>query len=112
MKEDFFGKVWFFKEEAIKYCKLDCQCLHEVLTKFNELIYGEFQINVHTPLTLPALAMRIYKTHFMPENTIFQLLGQVESAIRESYTGGAVDVYIPHNRISGFFGNIKFVFIY
>ena len=51
--------------------------------------------------------MKIYKTHYMPENSIYQLLGKVESVIRQSYSGGAVDVYIPHNRISSFFTKIK-----
>ena len=95
--------MWVFKDEAIKYCKLDCQCLHEILTKFNELIFKNFKVNINISLTLPALAMRIYKSQFMPANSIYQLLGRVEEAIRESYTGGAVDVYIPHNRTSSFF---------
>ena len=43
----------------------------------------------------------------MPANTIYQLSGNVESDIRESYSGGAVDVYIPHNRVTPFFSNIK-----
>lgn len=102
--------MWSFKTEAIKYCKSDCQSLHEVLTKFNELIFNEFSINSHKLLTLPALAMRIYKTHYMPANTIYKILGEVEKNIRSSYTGGAVDVYIPHNRISAFFGGIKALF--
>jgi DNA polymerase type B, organellar and viral len=46
------------------------------------------------------IAIRIYKSQFMPDNTIYQLLGNIEQDIRESYTGGAVDVYIPHNIIS------------
>ena len=33
----------------------------------------------------------------MPENTIFSITGVVERDIRQAYTGGAVDVYIPHN---------------
>ena len=96
------GGVWSFKDEAIKYCKLDCKALFEILTKFNELIFKEFQVNMTKKLTLPALAMEIYKTHFMPENSIYQILGQVEKDIRQSYTGGAVDVYIPHNKVDVF----------
>jgi len=98
---------WNFKEEAIKYCKLDCQSLHEILVKFNELIFNNFKVNIGGSLTLPSLAMRIYKALFMPEGVINQLSGTIESDIRESYTGGAVDVYIPHNRIAGFIGNIE-----
>jgi hypothetical protein len=90
---------------------LDCSSLHEILTLFNNLIFNEFKVNINPSLTLPALAMRIYKSQFMPENTIYQILGQVESDIRQSYTGGAVDVYIPHNRITGFFNSIKAIFI-
>jgi hypothetical protein len=109
------GKMWNFQQESIKYCKLDCQVLHEILTKFNELIFNEFKINIHSVLTLPALAMKIYKTHYMPENTIYQILGKAENNIRESYSGArracAVDVYIPHNRIGDFFTKVKGLFI-
>ena len=99
---EFNNKKWSFMNESIKYCKLDCKCLYEILTTFNTLIFKEFKINIHKVLTLPALAMRIFKSNFMIENSICQLLGNVETAIRESYTGGAVDVYKPHNRINDF----------
>ena len=62
---------WNFKDEAIKYCKIDCKSLFEVLVKFNELIFNQFKVNVHGSLTLPALAMRIYKTQFI----YFSILG-------------------------------------
>ena len=81
------GITWNLKDESIKYCKLDCQCLHQVLVKFNELIFNEFKVNIHSVLTLPALAMKIYKIHYMKENTIYQLLGIPEFNIRQSYTG-------------------------
>lgn len=102
MKE-FTGKTWDFKEESTKYCKLDCKALHEVLSKFNELVFEEFKVNMTSCLTLPSLAMKIYKTHYMPKDKIYQILGEVERAIRESYTGGAVDVYKTHNKIGNIF---------
>ena len=107
------NKMWDFKDEAIKYCKLDCKCLFEILVQFNNLIFNNFNINVHKSLTLPVLAMRIYKSQYMPKNTIYQLLGRVEKDIRQSYTGGAVDVYIPHNMVStdSLFSKLKAVFI-
>ena len=102
--------TWNFKDEAINYCKLDCKCLYDILVKFNKLIFNEFKVNINISLTLPALAMRIYKSQFMPRpgghDKIYQLLGNIESDIRESYTGGSVDAYIPHNRIGNFFSNI------
>lgn len=109
--KNLFGKrMWNFQNEATKYCQLDCKVLHEILTKFNELIFREFQVNIHDTPTLPSLAMKIYRIHFMPENTIYQILNKPYWNIRESYTGGAVDVYIPHNRISGLFGKVKALF--
>jgi hypothetical protein len=80
-----YSKGWNFKNEAIKYCQLDCKCLFDILIKFNELIFSEFQVNIHKSLTLPALAMRIYKVNFMPKDTIYQILGKPEEAIRQSF---------------------------
>jgi small nuclear ribonucleoprotein (snRNP)-like protein len=105
--------IWNFKEEAIKYCKLDCETLHKILTKFNELIYNKWKINIHKTLTLPSLAMKIYKSHYMPKDTLYQLHSLVEKNIRKSYTGGAVDVYIPHNRKTTFLeNNPEFITLY
>ena len=101
-----FKQVWDFKEQAIRYCKIDCVALFEVLIKFNELIFNTFGVNIHRSLTLPSLAMRIFKSKFMPENTIYQLGGQVEEDIRQSYTGGHVDVYRPHNDVG--FGSLMY----
>lgn len=90
LKQEHGMRVWSFNKESIKYCKLDCETLHQVIMKFNELFYNKFQINVHKSLTGPSLTMRMFKTHYMKPNTIFQLLGPVEQDIRQSYSGGAV----------------------
>jgi len=100
LSQTFKNQIWNFKDQAIKYCNLDCMILYEILIKFNELVFNEFKININTVLTLPALAMRVFKTNFMPENKVYQLHGRVEQDVRQSYTGGAVDVYIPHNRVT------------
>lgn len=104
--------MWNFRDESIKYCKLDCQCLHEILVKFNELIFNEFNINIHKLLTLPALTMRIFLSKYMPTNSIYQLHGIVEKNIRQSYTGGSVDLYIPHNKIGNFIESNEYETIY
>jgi DNA polymerase type B, organellar and viral len=95
--DSYYGEKWNFKEEAIKYCLTDCISLFQVILKFNELVFKEFSINIHSSLTLPSLSMNIYKALYMPENSLYQLLGDADEDIREAYTGGAVDVYIPHN---------------
>jgi len=87
--------------------ELDCKCLHEILTIFNELVFNKFSVSIHNSLTLPSLAMKIYKTNFMPENTIYQILGKPYNDISQSYTGGAVDVYIPHNRSESIYSRMS-----
>ena len=39
LKLPFKTTFWDFQKEATKYCKLDCQVLHQILVKFNELIF-------------------------------------------------------------------------
>lgn len=97
LKQSHGKRMWSFNQESIKYCEIDCVSLHQVMTKFNELFYDKYKINVHKSLTGPSLTLRLYKTHNMKPDTIYQLLGKVEYDIRQSYSGGAVDVYIPHN---------------
>ena len=61
-------------------------------------MFKEFKVDPIRVLTLPSLAMKIWKTFYMPKDLVFQLSGQPQELIRKSYTGGAVDVYIPHNK--------------
>jgi DNA polymerase type B, organellar and viral len=89
LKLEWKHKMWSFKQESIKYCKLDCETLYQVLTNFSELVYSNFNLNIQKVYTLPSLAMKIYKTHFMPDNTIYQMLGRPEWYFRESYTSTA-----------------------
>ena len=62
IKYDFNDQTWSFREEAIKYCGIDCKALFEVLISFNNLIFNQFKLNIHSSFTLPSLAMKIYKT--------------------------------------------------
>jgi hypothetical protein len=99
LKQEHGKRVWSFYNESIKYCQLDCVTLHQILVKFNELFFNKFSINIHKALTYtgPSLSMRTFKTHYLKPNTIYQILGNTEYDIRQSYSGGAVDVFEPHN---------------
>lgn len=69
----------------MKYCKLDCQILYEILIKFGEIIFTNFNVSIHKVLTLPALSMRIFKVNYMNEAPLYQIHGPVEknNRIRE-----------------------------
>ena len=45
-KDSFINKEWNFKDECSNYCRTDCVSLHEIMSKFNELIYKLFKINI------------------------------------------------------------------
>ena len=93
--QSFAHNDWNLKEELIKYCLIDCISLYEVISKFNSMIFSSFQLNIVDYPTLPSLSFAIYKSGYMKKDTIAQISGKVASDIRESYTGGAVDAYIP-----------------
>lgn len=87
--------IWNLREEAIKYCEMDCISLYQVIIKFSNLIFERFNINIHNYPTLSSLAFAIFRTHFLRKDEVPQLFGQISSEIRQGYTGGAVDMYIP-----------------
>lgn len=87
--------IWSMKDESIKYCETDVIALYQVIFKFSEMIFNLFSVNLHHYPTLPSLAFRIFRSNFMKENLIPQLSGKIARDIRQGYTGGAVDVYIP-----------------
>lgn len=104
-KDSFYNKLWSFREEAIKYCLLDCISLYQILTKFNELIHNNFQLNINDYPTLSSLAFGIFRIKYIKDPIVYNisergitmLSGNVARDIRESYTGGSTDMFIPSN---------------
>lgn len=86
---------WNLKEEAIKYCELDCITLYLILIKFNILIFNKWNLNINNYPTLPSLAFALFRAHYLKENTVVDISGKIYKDIKQSYTGGAVDMYIP-----------------
>lgn len=89
------GNLDYYKDEAIKYCELDCVSLFELLIKFNEYIFNMYKVNIVNYPTLPSLSFGIFRSSFIEDNKITQLSGQISKDLRIGYTGGAVDMYIP-----------------
>nr|YP_009487300.1 hypothetical protein [Russula lepida]AWB36202.1 hypothetical protein [Russula lepida] len=88
---------WNLRNEAINYCERDCISLYQIIIKFSNMIFDFFNINIHKYPTLSSLAFGIFRTHFLRKDEIPQLSGHIDKDIRQGYTGGAVDVYIPQN---------------
>jgi DNA polymerase type B, organellar and viral len=62
------------------------------------MIFDLFNKNVHNYPTLPSLAFGIFRSKFMIEENIPQLSGKIAKDIRQGYTGGSCDMYIPKSK--------------
>ena len=84
---------WSLKDETIKYCIQDCISLHQVLSRFNELIFDKYNLNINNYPTLSSLSFGIYRAHYLKDYKIPLIGGQILKDIREGYFGGHTDVY-------------------
>jgi hypothetical protein len=98
---NYVNNTWNLKQETIKYCELDCISLYQVLVKFNELIFNNYQLNINRFPTLPSLAFGIYRSKYLGDNKIPLISGDIFNNIKKSYTGGHTDVYVPYGENVG-----------
>src|SRR5258707_1231887 len=63
------------------------------------MIFNLFSKNIHYYPTLSSLAFSIFRSNFMQENKIPQISGKIAKDIRQGYTGGSVDIYIPESKV-------------
>jgi hypothetical protein len=90
------SKSWNLRKESIHYCELDCKVLHQILSKFNVLIFNKFTLNVHKFPTLSSLALGIFRSGYLGLHKIPKLGGHIFDFIKQGYTGGRVDVIKPY----------------
>jgi hypothetical protein len=94
---------WDLKKELIEYCEQDVVVLHQVITKFSDEIYNKFKINISRYPTLTSIAFAIYRSIFMPKDTIPILLGGIYNDIKQAFYGGFVDVYkVSGENVNGY----------
>lgn len=95
----------FKKNEAIKYCELDCRSLYLILDKFNESIGEKFNIDFNKYSTLPGLIFNIYLSNYYKNEYKISMISsnsKIFNDINQSYTGGSVDMFIPTNQSNEF----------
>jgi len=77
-----------------KYCIRDVISLAHIISNFNKEIYTKFKINIHIYPTLSALALAIYRTHYLNSDSLIPLIsGDTYKDISKAYHGGHTDVY-------------------
>jgi hypothetical protein len=57
-----------------------------------------FNKNIHNYPTLPSLAFAIFRSNFMSEENIPKLTGNINNDVRQGYTGGSTDMFIPYGK--------------
>ena len=88
VKERIYSDI---KKEAIKYFKHDLYALLVVVSKYSNLIFKFYGINITKINTLSGLALKIYLSSFYKYQYKFKFIkGKVESDIRKAYLGGLV----------------------
>nr|YP_010691073.1 DNA polymerase [Phellinus igniarius]WBU93174.1 DNA polymerase [Phellinus igniarius] len=93
-----FNNNWSLKSEVIKYCEIDCIALYKVIECFAKFIFDLFELNISSVSTLPSLAFKIFRTHFLKKMIFLPIIsGKIYDDIRNAYYGGHVDMYIPKN---------------
>jgi hypothetical protein len=89
-------KIYDIKKEALNYLNNNLLSLHEILTKFSDIVYNDFSINTVEHKTYSSLSLAIFRSNFHDfKNNITMIRGQLEKEIRKAYFGGLV--YIDKN---------------
>jgi hypothetical protein len=105
--------------EMREYCYFDCVSLLNILIKFEELVLSIIlkmnklkKFNIWHSITLPALSLRIFKTHWSKKkNPIQKACGELVDHLSRSVIGGISDVVYP-GRHSGQIALIDVVSLY
>ena len=89
-------KTFNLKEKSLEYLEKDCIILYTVLKNFHKEFYELFKIDMFKSLTLPSLAVRVWK------NTVYyKKIGSIKfntniyKAIKSAYFGGFSELYTP-----------------
>jgi hypothetical protein len=88
----------FFKDELTLYCKNDCFILYKIIQNFNQLIFDKWNLNINNFPTLPSVAMGLFRSKFLREDEVCIIKGVSFKDIKESYTGGSTDMFIPYGK--------------
>lgn len=58
---------WNAEVETIKYLKNDCVCLFKILSGFLHKVSEEYNIDGTKIVSLPSLAMTVFRTNFLSD---------------------------------------------
>lgn len=80
----------------LSYLRQDCVLLSKILNVVNIKLNFDYDIEFHKFLTLPSLALGIFLSNSNHKSFIRPPSGNASQFIRNSYSGGRVEVFRPH----------------
>lgn len=95
-KQMFINKKWNLKIELSKYCEQDVIALYNVITKFRELCFNKFNVNILKYPTISGISFAYFRNSFLKVNSIPILKDEHYLNIKKALFGGLNDVYLPY----------------
>lgn len=77
-----------YKDEILKYHKIDCVGLLECLDIMSKLVFDTFKINITDCFTAASLSKKICFTHYIDNNELYTLKLEEDIFIRKGFQGG------------------------
>ena len=96
--KEFKDKQWNLRYETLKYCVQDCVTLYQVLDEFFKQNFLMNGVNASDYVSIPSLNYANFRTRFLNDFEIPVITGEMYEFIKDSYYGGAVDVYKPYGK--------------
>ena len=63
-----------------------------------KLVYNKWSLNIENYPTISSLSYAIFRSKYLIENMIPITSGKVFNWIKDSYTGGSTEMYIPYGK--------------
>lgn len=85
-------------KECLRRTRRHAWALFELISTFQKMIFSEFECDTTECMSISALAMRIFTTHFYHEPLIYTNTEANDLFIRQAYFGGHSDLYRPEGK--------------
>ena len=102
---------WSTEKETIKYLEKDLKSLFEVMAKFSDYIYRNYNVQVSVSLTISSLAIKIILRKFYTDNIPLINKKSLYDDIKKSYFGGITEVYKPYGE-DLYYYDVNFLYPY
>lgn len=102
--------VYDFAKELLEYCQSDVRILAKAIEAYMSEQMRFKPINPFSCTTIASYAMKMYRTYYMPENTLYRLSSMEHDHIAQAMHGGRTDArcllkeWTPEQIAKGIFG--------